>query len=529
MGLLIDMIDVGQGDSFLLTIDGASGEAHVLIDAGLPDAGAKVLKYIQSYGIRAQVERGHLILEDGIGPNRRKARFSRVGHGLRRLVVIGSDGMLSLAAIQWLRDQEIAFSMLNRDGSVLATTGPVSPSDVRLRRAQSLAHQSGLALRIARELIDQKLRRQEHIIQKYFPDSPARESIVNARSRLMNAKCSDDIRVFESRGALAYWGAWHNVAVGFPRVDMPRVPQHWLRFGTRMSPLTMSPRLAVNPPNAMLNYLYAILESEARLALAALGLDPGMGVLHNDLRSRDSLALDLLEPIRPQADAYLLDWLTQGPLKREWFFEQRDGNCRLMGPFAAKLSESALMWRRALAPFAEGIARALWASTSKRRRRESLSTPLTQTRKRKARNISATVKPELVFNVPNVCGVCGTSIATACKYCRTCATTVRRENVIRASKLGRLETHKPQAQARRSETQRRQQAARKNWKSESLPGWFNEKFYREQIQPKISKIQVRTIQIGLSVSEPYAQRIRGGACIPHPRHWQKLAALANLN
>jgi CRISPR-associated endonuclease Cas1 len=207
--------------------------------------------------------------------------------------------MVSLAAIRWLCDQDIAFSMLNRDGSVLATTGPVSPSDVRLRRAQSLAHQSDLALRIARELIDQKLRRQEHIIQKYFTDSAATESIYNARSRLTNAKSSDDIRVFESRGALAYWGAWHDVAVGFPRVDMPRVPQHWLKFGTRMSPLTTSPRLAVNPPNAMLNYLYAILESEARLALAALGLDPGMGVLHNDLRSRDSLACDLMEPIRP--------------------------------------------------------------------------------------------------------------------------------------------------------------------------------------------------------------------------------------
>jgi CRISPR-associated endonuclease Cas1 len=484
---------------------------------------------VYGYGSSVRVDRGHLVIEDGIGPERRSARFARVGHGLKRVVVIGSDGMVSFSALRWLADQNAAFVMLNRDGSVLATTGPVSPSDVRLRRAQSLAHQSDLALRIARELIDQKLRRQEHVIQKYFTDSAATESICKARSRLTNAKSSDDIRVFESRGALAYWGAWHDVAVSFPRADMPRVPEHWLKFGTRMSPLTTSPRLAINPPNAMLNYLYAILESEARLALAALGLDPGMGFLHNDLRSRDSLACDLMEPIRPRVDAYLLDWLTQGPLKREWFLEQRDGNCRLMGAFAATLSESASMWRRALAPFAEGIARALWSSTSKKRRLENLSTPLTQTRKREARDNSVPAEQGLVFKTPNVCGVCGTSIATACKYCRICATTIRRENVIKVSKLGRLETHKPQAQARRSETQRRQQAARKIWKSESLPDWFNEKFYRDQIQRKISKIQVRTIQIGLSVSEPYALRIRGGACIPHPRHWQKLAALANLS
>src|SRR2546430_7689206 len=39
-------------------------------------------------------------------------------------------------------------------------------------------------------------------------------------------------------------------------------------------------RLAVNPANAILNYLYAVLESETCLAIAALGLDPGLGFLH---------------------------------------------------------------------------------------------------------------------------------------------------------------------------------------------------------------------------------------------------------
>jgi len=187
------------------------------------------------------------------------------------------------------------------------------------------------------------------------------------------------------------------------------------------------------------------------------------------------------------------------------------------------------MWRRALAPFAEGIARALWLETPKRGRVESLSTPLTQTRKREAKDISATVKPELIPSAPNICGICGMNIATACKYCRTCATTIRRENVIKASRLGRLETHKPDAQARRSETQRRQQAARKNWKSESLPDWLDEKFYREQIQPKLPRLQVRVIQFELCVSEPYALRIRQGLCIPHARHWEKLARITKCN
>src|SRR6202521_1748079 len=118
---------------------------------------------LYGYGIRVRVDRGHLLIEDGIGADRQRARFPRVGHGLKRLVVIGSDGMISLAALRWLADQKAAFVMLERDGSVLATTGPVRPSDARLRRAQALAHQSGAALQIARQLIDKKLMGQERV------------------------------------------------------------------------------------------------------------------------------------------------------------------------------------------------------------------------------------------------------------------------------------------------------------------------------------------------------------------------------
>src|SRR4029077_3977961 len=129
------------------------------------------------YGIKARVDRGHLLLEDGIGADRRAYRLPRVGHGLRRLVVIGSDGMVSLAALRWLADQDASFVMLERDGCVLATTGPVRPSDAKLRRAQSLAHQSGGALQISRELIGQKLKGQEALVREKLNDPQAVEVI----------------------------------------------------------------------------------------------------------------------------------------------------------------------------------------------------------------------------------------------------------------------------------------------------------------------------------------------------------------
>ncbi|MGH2509480.1 MAG: CRISPR-associated endonuclease Cas1, partial [Ktedonobacteraceae bacterium] len=310
------------------------------------------------YRISAFVERGYLVLEDGIGGNRRTSRFPRVRHGLKRLVVIGSNGAISLAALRWLADQDAAFVMLERDGTVLATTGPVRPSDARLRRAQVLAHHSGAALQIVRELIGQKLEAQGKLASDGLNNWATAEAIAHFHDQIKNAGTIEAVRLLESRAAHAYWSAWRNVPVNFPNKDLQRVPDHWRTFGTRVSPITGSPRLAANTPNAMLNYLYAVLESETRLAVAALGLDPGLGVMHVDSQARDSLACDVMEPIRPQVDAYVLKWLSQ-ILRREWFFEQRDGTCRLMAEFAVRLSESAPTWASAIAPIAEQVARTL--------------------------------------------------------------------------------------------------------------------------------------------------------------------------
>jgi CRISPR-associated protein Cas1 len=305
------------------------------------------------YGIQVRVDRGHLLVEDGIGEDRRRIRLARIGHGLKRLVCISSDGVISLAALQWLAAQDASFVMLERDGSVLATTGPVRSSDAKLRRAQALAHVSGAALRITRELIRQKLAGQELVARNKLLDSTTADTIANFTTELPRAENIASIRLIEAQAASAYWSAWRTLPHTFPKRDLPRVPEHWRSFGTRISPLSGSPRLAVTPGCAMLNYLYALLESEASLAARALGLDASIGIFHVDQPNRDSLACDLMEPVRPQVDAYLLDSITTQPLKREWFFEQNSGNARLMASLTQRLSETAPTWARAVAPLAE--------------------------------------------------------------------------------------------------------------------------------------------------------------------------------
>ncbi|MBB5328424.1 CRISPR-associated endonuclease Cas1 [Tunturiibacter gelidoferens] len=177
---------------------------------------------LSGYGISVRVDRGHLLLEDGFGEKRRSSRISRVDRGLRHLVVIGSDGMVSLSALRWLADRDASFAMLDRDGSVLAATGPVHSSDVRLRRAQALALQNGTALTISRELIDRKLAAQERAVRDGFRSESAALAIRKWRSELAEASSIEAVRSVEAQGAKIYWATWRGLEVMFPRQDLQR-------------------------------------------------------------------------------------------------------------------------------------------------------------------------------------------------------------------------------------------------------------------------------------------------------------------
>jgi len=231
---------------------------------------------LDGFGIKALVNAGHLVLHDGVADERRTIRLPRVGHGLRRLIVIGNDGFVTLEALRWLADQNAAFIMLDRRGKVLDITGPVSSSDAKLRRSQALAFTNGTALGIPKNLILQKIGGQETVVRDMLRDTATADVIARFGEDILGAESTDAVRLIESQAARWYWRSWSNVSIHWPRKGEHRVPEHWKRFGSRISPLTQSPRLASTPPNALLNFLYSLLESESRLCVAAMGLDTGL-------------------------------------------------------------------------------------------------------------------------------------------------------------------------------------------------------------------------------------------------------------
>jgi CRISPR-associated protein Cas1 len=65
--------------------------------------------------------------------------------------------------------------------------------------------------------------------------------------------------------------------------------------------------------NALLSFLYALLAHDARSACECSGLDPAVGFLHTDRPGRPSLALDLMEELRP----FLADRLVLALINRQ--------------------------------------------------------------------------------------------------------------------------------------------------------------------------------------------------------------------
>jgi hypothetical protein len=235
-----------------------------------------------------------------------------------------------------------------------------------------------------------------------------------------------------------------------------------------------------------------------------------------------------MEPVRPQVDAYLLDWIQRTPLKREWFFEQRDGNCRLMASLCARLSETAPTWARAVAPLAEWVAHALWSGMKKAPSDRAPATRLTHYRKREARGHADAPMANPTPKLKNHCRGCGAPIASDNLYCPNCGVEYSRESLIELAKKGRTVAQTPQAQVKRTATMLRHGLARKAWNPASLPVWLNEVAYTERVRPALMSFTSAAIARALGVSPLYATNVRSGKRRPHPRHWLALARLAGV-
>lgn len=311
-------------------------------------------------GLRLRVDNGQLVVSRD-GSETSEERYSRAFFPFDRFVVLGAHGYLTLAALRWLADVGASFVHIDSIGRVTATSAPTPLDDARLRRHQALAPYTPIGLEIARTLIIDKLRGQATTLGQIGAPTPSVMAISTALEAAVVAETLTELRTLEAGAASAYWEAWAVVPLRFASRDKARLPKHWRTVGQRTSPLTASPRRAATPAQAMLNLMYAVLESEARIACLSIGLDPGLGILHYDQRGRASFALDLMEPARPQIDAQLHQLLSSHSFRRADFVEASDGTCRIEPTLARQIC-LATSGREVLAGPAESIAKMLAAA-----------------------------------------------------------------------------------------------------------------------------------------------------------------------
>jgi CRISPR-associated protein Cas1 len=78
--------------------------------------------------------------------------------------------------------------------------------------------------------------------------------------------------------------------------------------------------------NSLLSFLYTLLANETVSALETVGLDPYVGFLHRDRPGRPSLALDLVEELRPLfADRLALSLVNRRQITGKGFIKKESG------------------------------------------------------------------------------------------------------------------------------------------------------------------------------------------------------------
>lgn len=253
-------------------------------------------------------------------------------HMLASVVAFGPI-LVSPALIGACAAASISVVLLDRNGRFQARIeGPVS-GNVLLRRAQYRASEAPEG--IIRSMIVGKIANQRSVLMRSLRDhgeelDPSHRATVDAvierlayilrRVELANDGI-DGLRGCEGEAASLYFSVFDNLI---------RTPDAELRWTTR------SRRPPLDPVNALLSFLYTLLTHDCRSACESVGLDPSVGFLHRDRPGRPSLALDLMEELRPVlADRLALSLINRRQL-RAGDFETREGGAVLLTDEARK-------------------------------------------------------------------------------------------------------------------------------------------------------------------------------------------------
>lgn len=221
-------------------------------------------------------------------------------HIFENIICFNYTGM-SGPAMQLCLESGVEITFLTPQGKLLGKVHGSNNGNVLLRREQYRIADDSRSLEFARLFLMGKLYNSARVLDRAISDHRdlltsdfllARKMLAELKPSLENAATVQELMGFEGEAAKNYFGVFN---------EMILKQKDNFTFKKRIR------RPPTDPVNAMLSLSYGMLRTLVENALNTVGLDPYVGFLHQDRPGRTSLALDLMEELRPyMADRFVL-------------------------------------------------------------------------------------------------------------------------------------------------------------------------------------------------------------------------------
>jgi CRISPR-associated protein Cas1 len=242
-------------------------------------------------------------------------------HTLGSVICFGQV-MVSPAAMHLCMEKQISISFLTENGKFMGKVVGKEHGNILLRRQQyRKADDEVESVKLAKAMVAGKVANCRAVLMRAARDNPqctgismltqTTRTLGHTLKYLKNEECLDGLRGREGSGANFYFEVFDNLIVA-QKEDFK------FKCRTRRPPL--------DNVNALLSFVYTLLAHDVESALETVGLDPYAGFLHRDRPGRPSLALDMMEELRPYlADRLVLSLINRQQVKSEGFTATESG------------------------------------------------------------------------------------------------------------------------------------------------------------------------------------------------------------
>lgn len=242
-------------------------------------------------------------------------------HNLEAIVSFGYRGA-SPALMGGCADRNISLCFLTPQGKFLArVTGRVKGNVVLRKQQYEISNDPVASLGIAKNCILGKVYNSRWVLERATRDHGLQVDVnqVKRASGFLKSSlesietCTDmaQLRGYEGEAASVYFGVFDQLIL--------QQKKDFVFSGRNKRP-------PLDNVNAMLSFVYTLLTGMIASALEAVGLDPYVGFMHTDRPGRVSLALDLIEELRPVlADRFVLTLINRKMVTGKDFTRKEDG------------------------------------------------------------------------------------------------------------------------------------------------------------------------------------------------------------